>query len=235
MNRPAERLLARAAAQSPQLSRSELAYEHLRTELLEGPLRPSEKVSVVSISKQLGFSRVPVMEALKKLQSEGFVEIIPQVGCQVAKPIISEVADFFNLFAVVESSVVGLAAERRTDEDIDDFKTLCRSIDKRLRTSGGPHDNDPIYRQLNLEFHSAIHRMARSPVSTRYATSLWDRSDFYIKIAFGSLYFSNFVKRAHRSMRQGIIEGKPEIAKNAAFSQLKSVGERVVVALKNQI
>ena len=171
------------------------------------------------------------MEALKKLEGEGLVEIIPQVGCRIATPHVSDVADFFNLFAVVESSVVGLAAERRTDEDIESFKVLCRGIDESLRTSGGPRDNDPTYRHLNLKFHSAIHQMARSPVCTQYASTLWDRSDFYIKIAFGSLYFSSFVKRAHRQMRRAIIAGDASAAREAAFEQLQAVGKRVVDTL----
>ena len=43
--------------------------------------------------------------------------------------------------------------------------------------------------------------------STSIATSLWDRSDFYIKLAFGSLYFSRSVKRVHRAIRNAIMVG----------------------------
>ena len=232
VNKTAERLSVPSGGQSPGLARAEQAYEYLRTELLEGSLHPGDKLSVVALTEQLGCSRVPVMEAIKKLAGEGFIEIIPQVGCRIATPQVNDVGDFFRLFAAVESTVVGLAAKRRNKDDIENFKTLCLEIDQRLSTSGGPRDNDPIYRQLNLKFHSAIHYMARSPVCTQYATTLWDRSDFYIKIAFGSLYFSNFVKRAHRKMRRGIIAGNTDEAKNAAFAQLQSVGEHVVDALK---
>ena len=232
MNKNAERLSVVNRAQSPALPRAERAYEYLRMELLEGSLRPGDKLSVVTLTKQLECSRVPVMEALKKLEGEGLVEIIPQVGCRIATPDVNDVADFFNLFAVVESSVVALAAERRNAEDIASFKILCREIDSSLRTSGGPRDNDPTYRHLNLKFHSAIHHMARSPVCTQYASTLWDRSDFYIKIAFGSLYFSNFVKRAHRQMRRAIIAGDASAAREAAFAQLQAVGKKVVDTLE---
>ena len=232
LNKHAERLSVATHRRPPPLPRAEQAYEYLRTNLLEGPLKPGDKLSVVTLTKHLGCSRVPVMEALKRLESEGFVEIIPQVGCRIATPNVSDVGDFFNLFAAVESTVVGLAAERRNDADIVAFKSLCEDIDDRLSTTGGPRDNDPTYRQLNLQFHSAIHHMARSPVCTTYASSLWDRSDFYIKIAFGSLYFSNFVKQAHRRMRRGIIAGDSTAAKDAAFAQLQAVGSRVVQALK---
>lgn len=211
-----------------------MAYEHLRQALLEGPLAPGDDLSVVTLCKRLACSRVPVMEALKRLEAEGFVEIIPQVGCRVATPNLSDVADFFTLFAAVESTVAGLAAARRTDKDVVDFKLLCKNIDAQLDSAGGPRDNDPIYRQLNLQLHSAIHQMARSGVATKYAVPLWDKSDFYIRVAFGSLYFSDFVKRSQRSLRRAIISGDQQAAKAAVVTQLLAVGEQVVRSLKKR-
>ncbi|MEM7466405.1 MAG: GntR family transcriptional regulator [Pseudomonadota bacterium] len=223
--------IADGTAQAAAQPRAELAYQHLRKALLEGELTPGDKISVVAVTEQLACSRVPVMEAMKRLEADGFVEIIPQVGCHVSTPIATDVVDFFNLFATVESTVVGLAAERRRPSEIEEFKTLCANIDNKLKLAGGPEARDPIYRQLNLRFHSAIHAMARSPVSTKFASSLWDRSDFYIKLAFGSLYFSKAIKKSHREMRRAIIAGDANAAKLAAFTQLQTVGEKVTKAL----
>ncbi|MGR8950184.1 MAG: GntR family transcriptional regulator [Gammaproteobacteria bacterium] len=234
MNTNTDRIYPHVASQIQVLPRAEMAYEYLRKELLEGPLRPGDKLSVVTLCEQLSCSRVPVMEAIKRLATDGLVEIIPQVGCHVATPDLAEVEDFFKLFAAVESTIAALAATRRTSADISKFRTLCADIDNKLNHAGGPHDNDPLYRQLNLQLHSAIHQMARSPVSTKYAVALWDKSDFYIKIAFGSLYFSNFVKRSQRSLRRAIINGDPESAKTAVVSQLHAVGERVVRSLQKR-
>ena len=234
MNSPHNRLLLQNPLSDHTLPRSEKAHEFLRTELLEGGLRPGDKLSVVSITKQLSSSRAPVMEALKRLESDGFIEIIPQVGCRVVTPKVNDVSDFFALFAVVEASVIALAAKRRTELDLIHFELLCDRIDRESALAGGPDDNDPSYRTLNLLFHSAIHEMARSPVSTSYAATLWDRSDFYIKLAFGSLYFSNTVKRSHRAMRKAIISSNIEAAKAAVINHLKTVGNSVTRALLKQ-
>lgn len=171
------------------------------------------------------------MEALKRLEKDGFVDIIPQVGCRVVTPAANDVGDFFALFAAVEATITALAAQRRSETDLVKFKSLCQRIDQESALAGGPKDNDPTYRRLNLLFHSAIHEMADSPVSTRYAASLWDRSDFYIKLVFGSLYFSTTVKRAHRMIRKAIISGEPEAAKKALTNHLRSVGNGVSSAL----
>lgn len=214
--------------------RAEMAYDFVRTALLEGDLGPGDRLSVVTLSEQLDCSRVPIMEALKRLESEGFLEIIPQVGCRVVIPDPNDVSDFFKLFAAVEATITALAAERCTKEEILEFRALCAHIDHASASAGGPDDNDPQYRHLNILFHSAIHRMAKSPVSTRYAASLWDRSDFYIKLVFGSLYFSNAVKRSHRAIRKAIYNGDPDAARTAITDHLQPVGERVSRALLRQ-
>ncbi len=208
-------------------TRAETAYSYVRLLLLEGDLRAGQKLSVVGLTQILKCSRVPVMEALKRLAGEGFFEIVPQVGCQVVTPRVDEVRDFFTLFGNVEGTVTAFAAARRTAHDLVEFSDVCVRVDTGARDAGAPVDHDPAYRRLNLLFHSCVHRMARSPVSTTIATSLWDRSDFYIKLAFGSLYFSDAVKRAQRRIRDDIIAGDSDAARNAVQAYLTAVGERV--------
>ena len=62
------------SGQLPAAARSENAYQHIRTLLLEGDLGPDDKLSVVDLTRELACSRVPVMEALKRLEGEGFIE-----------------------------------------------------------------------------------------------------------------------------------------------------------------
>ncbi len=210
---------------------AQLAYAHLMQQLLEGALAPGDRLSVVELAEHLGCSRVPVMEAMKRLDAEGFVEIVPQVGCRVARPDADEVRDFFELFAAVEGCVTRLAAARREDAELSEFKALCARLDRELKTAGGPEARDPRYRRLNLDFHSAIHRLARAPLACSVAAGMWDRSDFFIKVAFGSLYFSRRVRQAHLAIRRAIIEGNPDAAEAAIAGQLREVGEAVAARL----
>lgn len=207
------------------------AYAHLMQELLEGALAPGDRLSVVELAARLDCSRVPVMEALKRLGAEGFVEILPQVGCRVARPDAEEVRDFFELFAAVEGCVTRLAAARRDAGDVREFKALCARLDQELKTAGGPDARDPRYRRVNLDFHSAIHRLARAPLACAVAAGMWDRSDFFIKVAFGSLYFNRRVRQAHLAIRRAIIDGDPDAAEAAIEAHLREVGASVSARL----
>lgn len=222
---------SRRAGGTPGVALATAAYEHLMQQLLEGELAPGDRLSVVDIAAELACSRVPVMEALKRLDAEGFVEIIPQVGCRVARPAPDEVRDFFELFASVEGCVTRLAALRRTEADLVAFKTLCADIDHALRDAGGPEACDPTYRRLNLEFHTALHRYARAPLACAVAAGMWDRSDFFIRLAFGSLYFNKRVRQAHARIRRAVIDGDGAAAEDAVAEHLRAVGEGVAEKL----
>jgi len=222
---------SRRAGGTPGVALATAAYEHLMQQLLEGELAPGDRLSVVDIAAELACSRVPVMEALKRLDAEGFVEIIPQVGCRVARPAPDEVRDFFELFASVEGCVTRLAALRRSEEDLVEFKALCADIDRALRDAGAPAACDPTYRRLNLEFHTALHRYARAPLACAVAAGMWDRSDFFIRLAFGSLYFNKRVRQAHARIRRAVIDGDGAAAEDAVAEHLRAVGEGVAEKL----
>src|SRR5262249_4241585 len=104
------------------------AYAHLKERLLEGDLGPGDRLSVVELTQLLSCSRVPVMEALKRLEGEGFVRIVPQVGCSVVAPAPADVEDFFALFADVEARMARFAAERRDAADLIEFAAVCTHI-----------------------------------------------------------------------------------------------------------
>ncbi|MSR14173.1 MAG: GntR family transcriptional regulator [Gammaproteobacteria bacterium] len=208
-------------------ARSHDAYAYLLTELLEGELQPNDWLSVVDIASTLNCSRVPVMEAIKRLAADGFLTILPQVGCRVAVPDPNEVLDFFAFFAAAEGCVTRLAAARRTKDDLNKFRVTCMELDRILKNAGGPAAHDPAYRRANLVFHTAIHQMARAPMVSRIAASLWNRSDFYIKVAFGSLHFTQRVRRAHLAIRRAIIGADAGAAEAAVEGHLRAVGDAI--------
>ena len=213
-------------------TRAEQAYESLKMRLLEGDLDPDDTVSVTELSAQLECSRVPVMEALKRLEGDGFIRIVPQVGCRGVVPPPYQIRVFFTLLARAEASVAGFAAARRNQEDLASLDRVWNDLEAHLERAGGPASRDPLYRRLNLMFFGQIHAIARSPIASGLAAGMWDRSDFYIKIAFGSLYFSRDVRASQRRIRRAIVEGVVDDAERHVRQFLDTVGERVAHRLR---
>ncbi len=205
---------------------------YLKSLLLDGGLEPGQPVSIAAVTRAMSVSRQPVMDAVRRLASEGFIQVLPQIGCRVVSPQPDSVGDFFQLFARGEGLVCRLAAERRTASDAEALQKLAHEVLLESKDGGAPDDQDPRYRHLNRRLHDAIHRLARSPIASEISTSMWDRSDFYLRAAFGSLYFSPAVRRAHAAIVAAIVVGDADTADRATVEHLTGVGERTVKRLK---
>src|ERR1700719_2612211 len=105
------------------------AYQQIKHSLISGRYRPGDELSVESIAAELEISRQPVMEAMRILSREGFIEIIPQVGCRVAIHSVADLGDFFRLFATVEGLSASLAAERWDAEELVRLRRVSEEID----------------------------------------------------------------------------------------------------------
>lgn len=154
-------------------------YEAIQNRLLEGEYPAGSKLSVEAIRAEFGVSKQPVMEALRLLSADGLVEIFPQIGCVVTEYSLEEVEDFFRMFAGFESVIAAAAAQRRTDEHLDELYLAARRMD-RLNSEPDPAVRARQYRIQNRNFHEIIHRMAHSRVMSNMSRRMWDLSDFLI-------------------------------------------------------
>jgi DNA-binding GntR family transcriptional regulator len=154
-------------------------YDQLKARLLEGRYHAGERLHVEDIRKEFGVSKQPVMEALRRLSSDGLVTIIPQVGCQVTGYGLQEVEDFFRMFGSFEAAIAEAAAQRRSDRQLAELEAISAQIG-RLCDEQDPQVRSHGYRVLNRQFHAAVHAMAQSRVMAETSHRMWDLSDFLI-------------------------------------------------------
>jgi DNA-binding GntR family transcriptional regulator len=154
------------------------AYQHIKAFILGGVFGPGQRISVAEIADRLRTSRQPIMAAMRHLASEGLVEIIPQVGCCVARPDSEEVRDFFRYLSQCEGLMAAFAAKRATPEELNSLETIVENMDEVIRKRAG-QNFEASYLELNRHYHLAIHEMAHSPVLARQIAYLFDRRDFY--------------------------------------------------------
>lgn len=140
-------------------------YDLLKERLLEGYYAGGTRIPTDDLRIELGVSKQPVMEALRRLSADGMIEIVPQVGCLVTGYDSHEIEDFYLGFGGFEGSIAGIAALRRTDDQLTDLGLISAQIDS-LRAERDPTVRSRGYRIWNRRFHYAIGAMARSRVMT---------------------------------------------------------------------
>ncbi|MBI4694436.1 MAG: GntR family transcriptional regulator [Gammaproteobacteria bacterium] len=209
----------------------ERAYVYLKELLLDGGLNPDEVISTDGVARALGISRAPVTDAVKRLTAEGFFVVMPQIGCRVVLPEPQEVADFYELFALNEAYVTRLAAERRSPVEARTFSRLVADLLRQARSAKPAAEHGPLLRQLNRSRHEAIHALARSPLNGRIVAALWDRSDFYIRLAFGRFMPPRAVIEVQAVIARAVVDGDGARAERETQRCLRELGAEAATRL----
>lgn len=215
--------------------RHDRAFAYLTSLLLDGGLEPGDVFSTDAVGKALAISRAPVTDAVKRLVRDGFIAVIPQVGCKVRFPAPEEVEDFYRLFARSEGVITGLAAERRTAAQASRFGALVTGIDAEQDSCLGLSSAGPRLRALNRRRYEAIHGMAGARIAGELVANMWDRSDFYIRVAFGQFAYSRDAHASNQQIARAIIAGDTDTAVRVTEAYLMQAGSRTASELRRRL
>lgn len=213
------------------LRRHDLAYAYLKALLLDGGLEPGEQISSDGVGRALAVSRAPVSDAIRRLAMDGLLEVVPQVGCRVVTPVPAEVADFYELFAATEAVIAGFAAVRRTDGQATAFRQLLVELSPRNAMPSDPDARSVELRRRNRLRYERLHELAGSPMSAVIGATFWDRSDFFLRVAFGRFETPRYVASAQRALFDAVIDGDAPTARHQTDEYLTRLGADVAAAL----
>ncbi|NLC76141.1 MAG: GntR family transcriptional regulator [Clostridia bacterium] len=135
----------------------DLVFETMREAIINGDLAPGERLMEAQLAEEMGVSRTPVREAIRKLELEGLVAMVPRKGAYVADYSIKDITDVFEIRAALESLAAGLACERITDQELEELQVLV------VRVRDTIEDNDlEALVGIDTEFHDRIYRASRN-------------------------------------------------------------------------
>lgn len=97
----------------------DVVFNTLRQAILKGELEPGERLMEIQLADRLGVSRTPIREAIRKLELEGLVLMIPRKGAEVAKISEKSLRDVLEVRRSLEELAIELACERMSEEDIE--------------------------------------------------------------------------------------------------------------------
>jgi DNA-binding GntR family transcriptional regulator len=208
---------------------AERAYDHIKKMLVTGEVTRRDWFPIDAIAATLQTSRQPVMDALRRLSTEGFVDIVPQVGCRPRNAEISEIRDFYRLFAEGESIIAELAAARATSENVLALRLISSQISALANQMGDLDNKADAYRSLNRQLHSEIRRAARSPSLAEIVEGLGDRSDFYIAFFRNKVFALNLkvAHAEHEEVIEAIVAHDPRKARIAMKRHIRATEKRL--------
>ena len=108
----------------------DVVFNTLRQAILRGELKPGERLMEIHLANQLGVSRTPIREAIRKLELEGLVTMIPRRGAEVAQITEKSMNDVLEVRRALDALCVELACERITPEELDNLKEACGKFEQ---------------------------------------------------------------------------------------------------------
>jgi len=141
------------------------AYAAIYKALTAGRLRPGEHLAEERLAREIGVSRTPVREALRRLSAEGFIEFMPNQGGKVPLLSIEDVTEIFDLRLILETYAASLAAQKIVPAQLAELGELCDRMEKAFALRRG--DYIRTISSGNRRFHRIILDATRGQRLTR--------------------------------------------------------------------
>lgn len=123
----------------------------IRERVIRGQYPPGHRLTEDDLAEQYGVSRIPVREALRLLEGEGFVRVIPYTGTFVAELTAQDAADLLEIRGVLEPLAAARAAQTRTPQHLDELRSILTEGNAALA-----QEDLELLAELNTRFHTLL-------------------------------------------------------------------------------
>ncbi len=192
-----------AAAGTP--TAQDRAAATLRTAILDGRLRPGQRVNQEAWAERAQVSLIPMREALRALAGEGLVTYRPRRGYAVTELDLAELEEVYRLRRLLETDVLRRGVAHATAADVHVLEAAAAAC----RAAAAAGD---VAGQLaaNRRFHDRLHALAESRPASRLIDLLWDSTEAYRALYYVLPGEAAEADRAHRAIIAAIVAADPE-------------------------
>ncbi|KUK58007.1 MAG: Transcriptional regulator, GntR family [Synergistales bacterium 53_16] len=202
---------------------TEVVEEVLRTAITQGILKPGDKLSAEDLSAEFGVSRMPVREALRKLETVGLVVIRPQKGVEVSRLSSEELRELADIRVALECMAVKLALPRLTPTKYEELQEIIEEMNRE-------RDDARIF-DLAWDFHVLLYEAANNTQLQEFIAQVRANFDRYLWF-----YQANFkdAGEIHRKLFEVIKSGNAEEAVKAMEEHIRQTTKKVADMVERQ-
>ena len=206
----------------------EIVYEELKRQILVGEIAPGTRMMEVELAEDMGVSRTPVREAIRKLEKEGLVTIEPRRGAYASDISIKDMVDVLEVRQMLEGMAASMAAQKVTEEEKLDF-VEANSAYKNAVKKGNIEE---IIRYDEL-FHQLIVSYSGNKTLNQLLSQVQE-----LALRFRYIYYDDFSRYEnlpveHEEIEEAIISGDTQKAKVVAEEHVERLKKFVIDEGKN--
>ena len=207
----------------------DVVFNTLREAILRGDLEPGERLMEKQLADSMGVSRTPIREAIRKLELEGLVVMIPRKGAQVAEMTEKDIEDVLEVRAALEALAVRLACEKMSTEELEELRNVMKEFQQAAERKDvyGMVDKD-------VEFHDIIFKSTQNEKLIQIVNNL--REQIY---RFRVAYLRRFnrykiIQQEHQEILQVIEKNQVEEAERVATIHIQNQEKAVIQLIREE-
>lgn len=207
----------------------EVVFETLREAIISGILKPGERLMEVQLAEELGVSRTPVREAIRKLELEGFVVMIPRKGAYVSDISFKDINDIFEIRGALEMLAAGLACERITEEELENLERLLVQKWDCLEK-----DDVKGMIEIDTQFHEALYRASRNDRLVQIISNLREQIQRFRSTSLASPGRMREAWEEHKKVVEAISERNIPLAQQLAAEHIDNAENSLLEILRQR-
>ena len=216
---------AKSAPVKKGLPLAQQAYERIKASILSFELRPGLFINETKLCDMTGLGRMPVHQAIHRLQSEGLIEVIPRKGLVIRADSLQDIQMLIEARLAIEPNIVALAAQRIIPEQVTELRRLLKQsaalVDQSQRKAFG---------EIDRAFHGIVAHAAGNKILADTLRPLHERSDLMWHLRIMPADGLKVTQREHEAVLKAIADRDPQAAWKAMHAHLTSLQARIVKA-----
>ena len=201
----------------------EMVYEELKMQILKGSIIPGTRMMEVELAEEMGVSRTPIREAIRKLEKEGLVTIEPRRGAYASMISTEDMVEILEVRQDLEGLAAYFAADRMTKSQMEELKQVSNSYNEAVKEG-----NMEAMIKHDTRFHHIIVESCRNKILVQMIEQLQE-----LVLRFRYIYYDNFrraenMPEEHEAIVAAIAEGDADKARAAADIHIERLKELVI-------
>ncbi len=207
-------------------SAADIVYDALRKAIIEGDLAEGENLRQDQIAQMFNTSRIPVREALSRLEQHGLITTERYKGAVVAGLSIEEIDEIFEFRALVEAEVIRLAVPNLDKDTLAAARRHCEEF--------GQETDSARWGEINRSFHYSLYTASRRPYYLQIVQTSLDRIDRYLRAQLTLTNGMTRANREHQAILAACLARDADLASRLTRDHVLNAGRSLVAFLKDQ-
>ena len=207
----------------------DVVFNTLRQAILRGELKPGERLMEIQLANKLGVSRTPIREAIRKLELEGLVLMIPRKGAEVAEITEKNLRDVLEVRCALEELAVQLACDRMDEEGVRELRAAAETFESILNS-----DDITQIAQADVAFHDIIYAATDNRRLIQLLNNLREQMYRYRLEYVKDTDYHIVLLNEHKELVDAIESGKKEEARQIMKKHITNQEMTVIRNIKEE-